>query len=201
MAIQGNEDFRLGARIPWVLAILVVVAIATAYVLVRRHRSRAEVATAPTATAPAAPVVQVAVAPPVNTNALQTAISLETAGNLVSARVAYEALLGSTSDARVGREIENRLGRINVSLIFGSGAMPEKKSYVIQKGELRATGKDFRVGLSQARSRQPAVHRPSRPLRPDAGGDSARPRVLRRLPAHPTGKRAYVHRQGGDAIA
>jgi len=83
---------------------------------------------------------------------LVRAREMEARDDLVTARATYLKVLEECADPQVRRAAEQRLGIVNVELVFSPRAMPEKELYVVQRGDsLAKIAKRFgtTVGLIQ----------------------------------------------------
>ena len=152
MRITDIDNFRPRNRKPWLL--LVILLCAGAFFLVR---SRTGKGGAPDATSTSEVVEEVvsappsdlittgevsivsAVAPASNVSAgslLKKAKALEAAMKLADARNSYTRLLSMGGiDPSVRKEVERRLGGINIDLVMTPAMMPEKETYIVKRGD------------------------------------------------------------------
>jgi lipoprotein-anchoring transpeptidase ErfK/SrfK len=156
------DDLKYPRRKPWLIIILLVfVGVVVFQCYERRGRTRgnwfvpgwgakptpstAEAKGPPTNGVAAAPAKPDAVAPAVPARRsqpdagvvelLSAARVLEEQGDLVGARTKYAEILRDAKNDAIRRDLELRLGKINVELITTPRAMPEKVEYVVKKGD------------------------------------------------------------------
>lgn len=149
------DDFRGPNRRPWL--ILIVVAAVVVLFLYRKFTGEKEdaprqtmetrVAESPppsavgmSAPAPVTRDTGSSIAPAAASSLMSEAIALEAQhpGNpsaLVQARAKYLELLRQSPDARTRTKVEERLGRINVTLVSTPMSMPGKTEYVVKRGD------------------------------------------------------------------
>jgi lipoprotein-anchoring transpeptidase ErfK/SrfK len=157
--IAEAENYRFPSRKPWLILLALILAGWVGWELWARRSTKPEVqpeklpqasqgavipVATPAAQKPAAHALPVqdpkkaapAAAPADDWDAeYQKATAVEAAGNAIEARRAYERLLASANDPARKADIESRLGKINMALIFSPTPMPEKVEYTIKSGD------------------------------------------------------------------
>lgn len=157
MQFDDLESYSQPSRRPW---LLIIVAIVGGVILARHFRGEkhqeeplnvvdpvvehvAPVA-APAAarepaavsrTVPAEPVQQVPLPESRVRELMNEAGRLQREDDFVAARELYYKALDGATDARLRREIEQRLGTVNIMLVTTPRMMPEKVEYVVQRGD------------------------------------------------------------------
>lgn len=151
MKFSEFEEFKSPSRKPWLL--LVVLAVAGLLVWDRFREKPEPRYTDPTRNAPA--VEESAPLPPALSrdqerprpersrpvqkldvdDVYKAARAAEEDGALVAARDSFWTLLTQDLKPEMRRDVEDRLGRINVTLALTPRTMPEKVDYVVQPGD------------------------------------------------------------------
>ena len=148
MRLKEFDDFSYPRRRPWLVLVVLIVA---GLVLIYRSRTRDRTeplsaegpptVTTPEPARPAPAVARVSPAKPVDVERLLSkARALEgrhpqDLHALAGARQEYLAVLGMTRDKSIRQKVEERLGKINVELVFTPLPMPEKTDYIVQRGD------------------------------------------------------------------
>lgn len=144
------ESFKRPGRKPWLL--LVIVAVAALIVLRKQLPRRAprpvpvepEVVIVDEGRGPAAVeapragrVRELRPTPPAldAQGLFRRAEDLTERDELVRARLLYLAILKQGPDERMRLRAEDRLGKIDIALIFSPRPMPEKEEYIVRKGD------------------------------------------------------------------
>jgi lipoprotein-anchoring transpeptidase ErfK/SrfK len=155
--VNEIDEFKYPRRRPWLLlaALLVIAAVLIVrYKVERRPAPKAAVSapaeaprpalavaakTALASTNPAAAALAPQAPAPSSTSnvtqRLASARAMEEQGNLLEARMQYQALLKLSLSPQDSTEIETRLGKVNIELIATPLPMPEKVDYIVNKGD------------------------------------------------------------------
>lgn len=153
MRVKDFDEFRRPSRKPWLLILILLIVGAT---LLQRHGCRRS--DAPESARDAATEHSVsddridpsdrtvpsdpAGKPPVAADTpadlqrlLERAREREKQDDLVEARRLYLAALPRVRDPALIRDVQDRLGRVNINLIMTPRPMPEKEDYVVKRGD------------------------------------------------------------------
>ncbi len=153
MRVKDFDEFRRPSRKPWLLLLILVIVGAT---LLQRHGCRRSDAPEPARDeAPEPSVLADAIdrtdrADPSDPSE-ETPIQVETPADLqrlveragerekqddlVEARRLYLAALARARAPAMVRDVQDRLGRVNINLIMTPRPMPEKEDYVVKRGD------------------------------------------------------------------
>ncbi|MBM4142504.1 MAG: LysM peptidoglycan-binding domain-containing protein [Lentisphaerae bacterium] len=142
------DSFKEPSRRPWILVAVLLAAGAAVYWYRQRPQrppvpAETRETSAPAAISASSPAPRQAPPPPApaapakpesSGRLLDQGRAHEAAGNLPEARRCYLAALAAGAAGNAA-EIERRLGKVNVELISGPHAMPEKVTHTVQRGE------------------------------------------------------------------
>jgi len=139
MKVKDFDEMKVPSRRPWlVVVVIVLVGAGLFYYFSRRDagESREPLPVEEVISADTRKVEQQELKAPDDVNkVLAEAREMEKDGELVLARQKYLSLLAEGLPPRVRKDVETRVGGINIKLIMSPRAMPEKQEYVVQNGD------------------------------------------------------------------
>lgn len=139
MTLKEFDDMKMPSRRPWIFALLIVIVGVGLYMVfsTRKSGEKDEESALPVEELIEGVEEAEDLPPPADTaEILAQARAMEADGALVEARAAYyRALAMARRSAKVRREVQPTLGRINTTLLLSPRKMPEKEAYIVKSGD------------------------------------------------------------------